>query len=529
MRSYAVIYVPYYRLQCAFLKRLLSSRGSPAELPAAEDFLFSLSSSSLSSQTSAWTELHERLPAALLDDRGECVVELNPPAEAAGIPLRVHTSLAVARAPALLCLPRALSWEDQVQEAVLQLAARYSSLLEDTAPGVCTLDLRRWRDAHHPGPCLKDLLGQLRRLGLRAKVGLGAHPQMALQAAKIADPLLEIAENDCFLLQALPIESLAPSSELRALLHSWGVYTLGELIRLPREGIAQRLGPEGLSLWDRAAGRSPQVLRYMRPSERYFESVELEYRIETLESLLFLIRRFLERLSFRITAGYRLVAELCLTLRLENQESLARTLLIPAPTGDVETLFRIVSQYLETVQTAAPVVGLTLEAKPSDPGCHQFDLLQGSLKDPNRFFQTLARLAALVGNGGVGIPELLDTHRPDSVRLRWPDGRWVPVPSSSSPPGQNGKISPRVGLALRRCRPGAPASVTLVGGRPARIQSLLVTGSIRAVHGPWKLSGNWWDRSFFWAVEEWDVQLQEGGLYRLARTGKQWQLVGVYD
>ena len=35
-----------------------------------------------------------------------------------------------------------------------------------------------------------------------------------------------------------------------------------------------------------------------------------------------------------------------------------------------------------------------LEVIPSRPAGHQFDLFQGGLKDPNRFFQTLARLAA---------------------------------------------------------------------------------------------------------------------------------------
>src|SRR4051794_31694891 len=97
--SYAVIYVPYYRLQCALLKRAFSrafQAGSPAEN-------FSLSSETftweLKFEAQAWTEMHEGPPAALLDANGEYVIELNPSAEAAGIPLHASTSLAVARAP----------------------------------------------------------------------------------------------------------------------------------------------------------------------------------------------------------------------------------------------------------------------------------------------------------------------------------------------------------------------------------------------------------------------------------------------
>lgn len=412
------------------------------------------------------------------------------------------------------------SWEARLQDALLQLACRHSPLLQDTAPGICTLDLRMRRDADDHAFWLRDLLSRLRQLGLKAKAGLGTNPEVALQAARIAEPLLEIT-GDRTSLQALPIECLQPSPEMLQILHGWGVHTVGELMRLPREAAGRRLGTEGLSLWDRAAGRSPQVLRYVRPSECFLESVELEYQVETLEPLLFLLRRFLERLCIRITAAYRLVAELRLKLNLEGQDPLVRTLQIPAPTGEVEALFRIASQYLETVRTTAPILGFELEARPSDPGNHQFDLYRGGLKEPNRFFQTLARLAALVGNDRVGIPESVDTYRPDSVRLRWPDGQWGPSPDEADP-------APRIGPALRRCRPGVPAGVRLQQGRPVYIQSSLATGHIQEVRGPWKLSGDWWDQPF-WEVEEWDVQLQKGALYRLAHEKDQWQVVGIYD
>ncbi|MBV9998366.1 MAG: hypothetical protein JO015_04545 [Verrucomicrobia bacterium] len=519
--SFAVIYVPEYRLQCALLGRMFSR--AFAGKKSAE--IFSLSGETFAGcpETESQVEMYERVPAALLDGDGKRVVELNAPAEAAGIPLYAGTGLAVARVPALLCLPRMFSWETRLQDALLQLAYRHSPLLQNTAPGVCTLDLRMRRDADH-ALWLRDLLSRLRQLGLKAKAGLGANPEVALQAARIADPLLEIT-GDRDSLQALPVECLQPSPEVVQILRDWGVHTVSGLLRLPREAAGRRLGTEGLSLWDRAAGRSPQVLRYVRPSERFLESVELEYRVETLEPLLFLLRRFLERLCIRITAAYRLVSGLHLRLNLEGQDPLVRTLQIPAPTVEVEALFRITSQYLETVRTTAPILGFELEAKPGDPGNHQFDLYRGGLKEPNRFFQTLARLAALIGNDRVGIPEPVDTYRPDSVRLRWPDGGWIPSFSRNE---ENQEPAPRIGAAFRRCRPGVPAAVRLEDGRPVYIQSSLATGHIQEVGGPWKLSGDWWDRSF-WAAEEWDVQLQKGALYRLAQEGDQWQVVGIYD
>ena len=37
--------------------------------------------------------------------------------------------------------------------------------------------------------------------------------------------------------------------------------------------------------------------------------------------------------------------------------------------------------------------------------------------EPERLQLTLARIAAVVGEGNAGSPELLDTHRPDAYRM----------------------------------------------------------------------------------------------------------------
>lgn len=46
--------------------------------------------------------------------------------------------------------------------------------------------------------------------------------------------------------------------------------------------------------------------------------------------------------------------------------------------------------------------------------------------------------------------------------------------------------------------------------------------------GPWRASGEWWTASP-WDREEWDVELSDGGLYRVFRTSREWFLEGVYD
>lgn len=516
-RLFAVNYIPSYRLQCAWQNHLFQSRSFDDSASVQLSIDGKERYPVAAAVNGSIDDMYRNSPIALLDPDGTHVSEVNPSAEAAGVQIGMTTSLAIARAPHLLLLARAPSVEEQLQNTLLQLSYRYSPYIENSAPGICTLDFRGNRT---PEIRLRELIDQLRAVGLRAQAGIGPNPEIALQAAKIADPILEVTSNSA-LLQSLPLESLSPSTYLLDIFHSWGVRTLGSLTRLPREEIGQRLGLEGLSLWDRATGRSTNALRYVQPPETFEESIDFEHRLETLEPLLFILKRFLERLSLRIEAVYRLMAELSLTLILDDDEKIVRTLQIPAPTCDVETLFRIAVQYLETVQTSAPVVGLRLEAFPSNPGNNQFDLFQGGLKDPNRFFQTLARLAALVGNDRVGIPKKINTHEPDRIRLRLPGFNWSQRATQSL-------WSLKIGPAFRRYRPGIIAKVELGSGKPIMVQSDLVAGKIREARGPWKLSGNWWDQSQ-WNVEEWDIQLDNGNLFRLAQRADRWEVVGVYD
>jgi hypothetical protein len=85
------------------------------------------------------------------------------------------------------------------------------------------------------------------------------------------------------------------------------------------------------------------------------------------------------------------------------------------------------------------------------------------------------------------------------------------------------------GLALRRFRPPRPATVELDGIRPAYVVGADVRGFVRDRAGPWYSSGGWWEASRIWEREEWDVELEEGGIFLVVRTPNGWLLEGEYD
>ena len=325
--------------------------------------------------------------------------------------------------------------------------------------------------------------------------------------------------------------SAKDSDELRhilSILRKWGIDTLGQLARLDKEELNARLGPLAVQLWERANGNSIRLLKLVRPVETFAESFEFETEVETLEPLLFILRRFLEQLTHRLAAIYLVAIELTLRIDFSNKQHYRRGFKIPHPTNDVDVLFRMLHTHLENFKSEHPIVAVSLDTKPSKPTRQQFRFFETALRDPAQLSETLARLIGLLGSDRVGTPVMEETHRPDAFRLepfQWQVGaidharaaRTRPVPTQPTP-----------SVALRRFRSKPSASVLLEENRPVHVRSGEMNGSTAARSGPYLASGNWWDETA-WMRAEWDLQLANGALLRGHQNPNGWQIDGIYD
>src|ERR1700730_14243302 len=108
--------------------------------------------------------------------------------------------------------------------------------------------------------------------------------------------------------------------EIFAILHKWGIHTLGQLAALDKEQLGARLGPEAIRMWERANGAYNRVLKLVRSPESFEESFEFENEIETVEPLLFMLRRFLEQLTLRMSGIYLETKELTLQITFADKQ-----------------------------------------------------------------------------------------------------------------------------------------------------------------------------------------------------------------
>jgi len=220
-------------------------------------------------------------------------------------------------------------------------------------------------------------------------------------------------------------------------------------------------------------------------------------------------------------------------LLCSRQTKFTRKLSLPLPMLDAKVFLKLLQLDLNAHPPGAPIIKIHLSAEPARPRSAQGGLFLPPSPEPEKLELTLARIAGIVGEQKVGAVELLDTHHPEGFRMR----RFVAevarkTPQKKTPDAAEAQAAV---TALRRFRPPLRAIVTLENGQPMSLvcRRKEVQGEVLWKAGPWRFSGDWWEREA-WSRDEWDLALRTGetvAFYRLVHDllNGGWFIEGVYD
>ena len=321
-----------------------------------------------------------------------------------------------------------------------------------------------------------------------------------------------------------------PMSDLLLVFRRWGVRTLGDLAALPAPDLAARLGAQGPRLQALARGEDPAPLVPLVEDERFEATLALEWPIEGLEPLSFVLSRLCDPLCQHLERRGRAASILHVELKLVTRTVWARRLELPAPMKDPRTFRTLVLLDLESNPPPAAIDAVTLRVDPTPARTLQHSLLERARPKPEQVSTLVARLSALMGTRRVGRPVLMDSHRPDAFTMESFTGE----AQSAKPESWSQESSAHLVPALRRYRPPVPARVSVIDGRPAQVRATragVAGGAIEMMAGPWRCSGEWWASDAAWDHDEWDVALSGGTICRLSRDRlkDRWYVAGVYD
>jgi len=307
-------------------------------------------------------------------------------------------------------------------------------------------------------------------------------------------------------------------------------------LRLPRAGLARRLGPALVSLLDRALGRAPDPRPRFEPPARFETHLDLPEEVHTLEALLFAARRMLFELHGFLAAQRAGVR--CLTWRLAHAygqdtpihpTAIHPTAIHPtviemgllAPSRDPEHLLALFRERLNGLSLRAPVRALLMRTEAIAPlaetllGLWPLDGPRGPEEGPVRLIE---RLRARLGESAVaGLCAVAD-HRPERA--------WHPCPPAertAAPPVGGSARDPNRVLPLWLLKKPRPLSHR--DGRPYH------NGPLEAESGPERIESGWWDghdiaRDYFVARDPHGARFW---IYRDLGDASAWYLHGVFD
>jgi protein ImuB len=409
--------------------------------------------------------------------------------------------------------------------ALTALAFEFSPVVEQTAPHTVTLDASGLdRLFGLPQDVAVAIARRAGEIGADASLAIASNPDAAICAAR-GFPGVSIVPygDEAKFLGTLSLALLAPSPELLETLDRWGIRRFHEMAALPPLGIAERLGPEGLHLRELARGEAERKLVPLPEALTFEDELELDYPVDLIEPLAFVLARLINGLATRLATRGLATNELRLRLKLENRAVHERTLRLPVPSLDTKAFLKLLQLDLAAHSPAAPVEHVRLSVEPVKPQAAQTGLFVPVTPEPVKLELTLARIQSIVGEGRVGSPALLDTHRPDAFRVTVFSGAGTPA---------RGRIQPALPihtrLSFRMFRPPRAAHVSLASGQPNFVAADGIRGKILDLAGPWRSSGDWWTGDP-WLRDEWDISLSDGALYRLYCCPRGWFLEGSYD
>jgi protein ImuB len=311
-------------------------------------------------------------------------------------------------------------------------------------------------------------------------------------------------------LQPLPVEVLDCDPRTLASLDAIGVRTLGELLVLPRNGLARRYGQPVCDALDKALGIRADPREYFSPPEKFHAGIELPADVIEAEALVFALRRLIVQLGgfleFRKGGVQRLRIDL-----FHKEACTPVEIGLVRPGRDVEHFVLLVREKLATLKLRQAVRRIALSADDIFSIVPQnADLLDESLKSSGDWQGLIERLRARLGNHAVSGVATEAAHRPEA--------------------------------AWRVCEPGESNATLEYGTRPLwllpqpkRLETLDAAprfdGPLSLLAGPERIESGWWDgrdaeRDYYVARAETESLLW---VYRDRHSEKgHWYLHGIF-
>jgi len=380
---------------------------------------------------------------------------------------------AAALAPTLRVRERDAAAELEALEGLAAWAGRYTPNVALAAQGLLLEVCGSLKLFGSTGAIATGLAQGAAEMGYTVAPGSAPTAQGAWLLARAGSPSPCLDPGDLARrLQPLPVEVLDCGPRTLATLEAVGVRTLGEVLALPRAGLARRFGQALCDELDRALGTRADPRVFFAPPERFHAGLELPSEVREAGALVFALRRLIVQLGGFLAARDGGVQRL--RIELFHKEACTDVEIgLVRPGRDIDHFALLVREKLSALTLEEPVRRIALAADdiltivPEN-----LDLLDETFKRPGDWHGLIERLRARLGNYAVSGLATGDGHRPEAAwRVSEPGERSPSIESGARPLW----LLPQ------------PRRLEAVGALPQ------CDGPLALLAGPERIESGWWD------------------------------------
>jgi protein ImuB len=434
-------------------------------------------------------------------------------ASARGVHAGMLVSAALAMVPQLRALPRDPAGETENLLGLAAWAGQFTPSVSLEFPETLLLEISgSLRLFGGMDNILRDLRSGLKHLGYEASFSTAPTARAAAWLARAGTKRLVTTDDGLHgAIEPLPIALLQGPPDMRDGLAAIGVRTLGDVLALPRDGVARRFGQALLDQLDRALGRLAEPRSFFTPPARFHAALELPAEVTQAEALLFAGGRLLAQLSGYLAARSCGVQRFRFRFRHRDRAATEMVIGLVAPSRDPDHFTVLLRERLGTLSLREPVRSIALDAHQVVPftGSNQ-SLLAQDRAAPGDWQKLLERLRARLGEPAVHALALTADHRPERAScIVEPGTRQMKLEFGERP------------FWLLE----APRALPEVAAVPH------YEGPLTLVAGPERIESGWWDGDE--AVRDYFIaRTRDDGLlwvYRERGEPAGWYLHGVFS
>lgn len=298
-----------------------------------------------------------------------------------------------------------------------------------------------------------------------------------------------------------------------------GLRRVEDLRRIKHDELVRRYGKQFQGVIDMLEQKGGRIIEPNIKENRVSWAYDLDFPVEDFEQLIFIANHGLDKLLAEIEHHGYSTEQLNIYIGLKKRPERVYEIKTSFPTLEKNFWLKLINLRIALDPPEAGIVSVKITSYFSRPRPAQAGLYAVSRPDPESLLLTVNKLKKLVGEENVGVPALVDQRLNKEFRL---DAESIPAGKERVEIKTDKAI-----IAFSYFTPPVEAEVKVERQHLVYLQTADLRGHVKEYSGVWRRDSQWWSAG--WKTEEWDVELENGGVYRLSKAGKKWYLTGEYD